>query len=151
MPMLKLMMAAALLAGAWAPVVLASAEERFTLLHDGAVVRDNRTGLLWEREPDREHEVWRRSLERCATKSVGGQTGWRPPTIQEIGTLVDTEQQDPSLPAGHPFVGIRSEIFWTSTPDPTFDMVAWQQSFLTGQAVTDQRSGMRRLWCVLAP
>ncbi len=125
------------------------AEERFALMHHDEVVQDRRTGLLWEREPDREHEVWRRSLERCATKTVGGQTGWRAPTIEEIKTLVDTEQQDPSLPSGHPFLGIRSEIFWTSTPDPAFDMVAWQQSFLTGQAVTDQKSGMRRLWCVL--
>ncbi len=127
----------------------ASAGERFTLMHNDEVVKDNRTGLMWEREPDREHDVWSRSLERCGPKSVGGQNGWRPPTIDEIKTLVDTDQNDPSLPAGHPFLGIRSEIFWTSTPDPTFDVVAWQQSFLTGQAVTDQKSGMRRLWCTL--
>lgn len=127
----------------------ASAGERFTLMHNDEVVKDNRTGLMWEREPDREHDVWSRSLQRCASKSVGGQKGWRPPTIDEIKTLVDTDQNDPSLPAGHPFLGIRSEIFWTSTPDPTFDVVAWQQSFLTGQAVTDQKSGMRRLWCTL--
>ena len=127
------------------------ASDRFMLVHNGEAVRDARTGLVWEREPDREHDVWSRSLERCATKEVGGQKGWRPPTIDEIRTLVDSEQNDPSLPAGHPFVGIRSEIFWTSTPHPTDDIVAWQQSFLTGQSVTDQKSGMRRLWCVLAP
>ncbi len=127
----------------------ASASERFTLMHNDEVVKDNQTGLLWEREPDREHDVWSRSLERCAPKAVGGQKGWRPPTIEEIKTLVDTDQNDPSLPAGHPFLGIRSEIFWTSTPDPKFDVVAWQQSFFTGQAVTDQKSGMRRLWCTL--
>ncbi len=136
----------ALLLSLWKP---APVDERFTLVHNGEAVKDNRTGLVWEREPDREHDVWSRSLLRCATKEVGGQKGWRPPTIEEIKPLVDTDQNDPSLPAGHPFVGIRSEIFWTSTPHPTDDIVAWQQSFLTGQSVTDQKSGMRRLWCVL--
>ena len=123
--------------------------ERFVLEFNGEAVRDTKTGLIWEREPDREHDIWSRSLTRCATKEVGGQKGWRPPTIEEIKTLVDLDQNDPSLPPEHPFIGIRSEIYWTSTPHPTDDIVAWQQSFLTGQAVTDQKSGMRRLWCVL--
>lgn len=98
----------ALVTGVFPPTFAA---DRFTLMHNGEAVRDARTGLVWEREPDREHDVWSRSLERCATKEVGGQKGWRPPTIDEIRTLVDLEQNDPSLPAGHPFVGIRSEIF----------------------------------------
>jgi hypothetical protein len=123
--------------------------ERFVLEFNGEAVRDTKTGLIWEREPDREHDIWSRSLTRCATKEVGGQKGWRPPTIEEIKTLVDLDQNDPSLPPDHPFIGIRSEIYWTSTPHPTDDIVAWQQSFLSGQAVTDQKSGMRRLWCVL--
>ena len=71
--------------------------------------------------------------------------------VTELGTRVDPEQQDPSLPQGHPFRNIRSGIYWTATPHPTDDIVAWQQSFFSGQAVTDQKSGTRRLWCVLGP
>jgi hypothetical protein len=36
-----------------------------------------------------------------------------------------------------------------STPHPTDDMVAWQISFFSGEPVTDQKSGTRRLWCRL--
>ncbi|MCC2640694.1 MAG: hypothetical protein K0S45_1107 [Nitrospira sp.] len=94
-------------------------------------------------------DVWDRSVARCARKTVGGRQGWRAPTIDEIKTLVDPAQQDPSLSTGHPFRNIKSGIYWTATAHPTDDMVAWQISFFSGQAVTDQKSGTRRTWCVL--
>lgn len=125
-------------------------QPRFTVLFDGAAVRDNRTGLVWEQEPDRIHDVWSASVARCGTKTVGGKTGWRAPTIDELKTLIDPEQRDPSLPADHPFSNIKSEIYWTATPHPTDDIVAWQVSFFSGEAVTDQKSGTRRVWCVLS-
>ncbi|HEU4684544.1 MAG TPA: DUF1566 domain-containing protein [Nitrospira sp.] len=126
-----------------------SGAPRFALLFGGAAVKDNHTGLIWEQEPDREHDVWSRSNERCASKDIGGQKGWRGPTVEELKTLIDPAQHDPSLPPGHPFSNIKSEIYWTATPHPTDDIVAWQVSFFSGEAVTDQKSGTRRMWCVL--
>lgn len=123
---------------------------RFVLVMGDEAVKDTASGLVWEREPDYMFDVWDRSVARCATKIVDGKQGWRAPSIDEIKTLVDLDQQDPSLPAGHPFRNIKSGIYWTSTAHPTDDIVAWQQSFFSGQAVTDQKSGMRRMWCVLA-
>ena len=123
---------------------------RFVLVLNDEAVKDTVSGLVWEREPDYIFDVWDRSLNRCATKTVGGRQGWRTPNIDEMKSLVDLDQQDPSLPAGHPFRNIKSGIYWTSTPHPTDDIVAWQMSFFSGQAVTDQKSGTRRLWCVLA-
>ena len=122
---------------------------RFTLVLGGVAVKDNQTGLIWEQEPDREHDVWSRSVARCAAKEVGGQKGWRAPSVDELKTLIDTSQHDPALPAGHPFSNIKSEIYWTATPDPKDDIVAWQVSFFSGEPVTDQKSGTRRLWCLL--
>lgn len=122
---------------------------RFTPVLDGAGVKDGQTGLIWEQEPDRIHDVWGASVARCLTKEVGGQKGWRAPSVEELKTLIDTSQHDPALPAGHPFSNIKSEIYWTATPHPTDDMVAWQVSFFSGEPVTDQKSGTRRLWCVL--
>jgi hypothetical protein len=125
------------------------ANSRFVLMWNGEAVKDSMSGLVWEREPDYIFDVWDRSLSRCAAKTVGGRKGWRTPSIDEIKTLVDLDQQDPALPAGHPFRNIKSSIYWTSTAHPTDDIVAWQLSLFSGQAVTDQKSGMRRLWCVL--
>jgi hypothetical protein len=126
------------------------ASSRFTLILNDAAARDNRTGLIWEQDPDRLHDVWGASVARCLTKEVGGKKGWRAPSIDELKTLIDASQHDPALPAGHPFANIKSEIFWTATPHPTDDIVAWQVSFFSGEAVTDQKSGTRRIWCVLS-
>ena len=144
--------AALLLLCAGAMPGAAQAEEsssRFVLILDGDAVKDSASGLVWEREPDYIFDVWDRSVARCATKTVGGRQGWRAPSIDEIKTLIDLDQQDPALPAGHPFRNIKSGIYWTATPHPKDDIVAWQMSFFSGQAVTDQKSGTRRLWCVL--
>lgn len=144
------LLGAGLLAGLYAGRGFAEQRDaRFALVMGGVAVKDSQTGLIWEQEPDREHDVWSRSNERCATKTVGGQQGWRGPTIDELKTLIDLSQHDPALPAGHPFSNIRSEIYWTATPDPKDDIVAWQVSFFSGEPVTDQKSGTRRMWCVL--
>ncbi len=144
------MLSAALwLDGAAAPALADSTNPRFTLVLGGAAVKDSQTGLIWEQEPDRIHDVWSASVARCATKEVGGKKGWRAPTVDELKTLIDASQHDPALPAGHPFSNIKSEIFWTATPHPTDDIVAWQISFFSGEPVTDQKSGTRRAWCVL--
>ena len=127
----------------------ATAFSRFSLVLNGAGVKDNNTGLVWEQEPDREHDVWGASVTRCETKEVGGQKGWRAPSVDELKTLIDVSQHDPALPAGHPFSSIKSEIYWTATPRLSDDMVAWQISFFSGEPVTDQKSGTRRMWCLL--
>ena len=110
---------------------------RFTAVLDGQGILDRKTGLTWEQEPDRIHDVWEASIARCATKSVGGRQGWRAPSVDELRTLIDQEQQDPSLPLGHPFSNIKSEIYWTATPHPTDEIVAWQVSFFSGNTETN--------------
>lgn len=146
-----LVMASCLLA--WVGLCRSTVEgaQRFTLVLEGQAVADSKTGLVWEREPDRIHDVWDASIERCATKTIGDRKEWRIPSVDELKTLIDPDQTDPSLPSGHPFSNIKSEIYWTATPHVQDDILAWQISFFSGQAVTDQKSGTRRVWCVLEP
>ena len=122
---------------------------RFTVAMGGEAVKDNKTGLVWEQSPDLIHDTWSASVARCPTKSVGGQKGWRAPSVEELKSLIDPSQTDPALPEGHPFSNIKSEIYWSATPSKSDDIVAWQVSFFTGEPVTDQKSGTRRVWCVL--
>ncbi|MGH7207857.1 MAG: DUF1566 domain-containing protein [Nitrospiraceae bacterium] len=123
--------------------------ERFTLVMGGEAVKDNKTGLMWEQSPDLIHDTWSASVARCPTKLVGGEKGWRAPSVEELKSLIDSSQTDPALPEGHPFFNIKSEIYWSATPSKSDDIVAWQVSFFTGEPVTDQKSGTRRIWCVL--
>jgi hypothetical protein len=126
-----------------------SSSGRFSLVVGGEAVEDKKTGLIWEQSPDLIHDTWSASLARCQTKSVGGQKGWRAPSVEELKSLIDSSRTDPALPEGHPFSNIKSEIYWSATPSKSDDIVAWQVSFFTGEPVTDQKSGTRRIWCVL--
>lgn len=126
-----------------------AAQARFILVLDGLAVQDTTTGLVWEQSPDRDFDGWAGSIERCRTKTVGGREGWRAPTIDELKTLIDPSRKDPALPEDHPFSNIKSAIFWAATPVPGDDVVAWQVSFFSGLAQTDQKSLPRRVWCVL--
>ena len=128
----------------------ASGQSRFALVMGGDAVQDTKTGLIWEQSPDTIHDVWKESVARCLAKTMGGRKGWRAPTVDELKSLIDSERRDPALPEGHPFSNIKSEIYWSATPSSTDDIVAWQVSFFSGQAVTDQKSGTRRVWCVLS-
>ena len=126
-----------------------TAGERFALMLNGEAVKDSKTGLVWEQAPDKEFDVWSASVARCATKTVGDQKGWRAPTKDELATLLDPDRSDPSLPEGHPFANIRSDIFWSSTPHASDDILAYYVSFFTGKVISDQKSQTRRMWCVL--
>ena len=110
---------------------------------------DVRTGLIWEQSPDFFHGAWTEAIVHCQAKTIGGQKGWRLPSIKELASLIDSSQKDPALPSGHPFDNIKSSIFWSSTPSETDDIVAWHVSFFTGEVVTDQKSQTRRAWCIL--
>ena len=128
---------------------VATAADRFTVTMNGEAVKDDKTGLVWEQSPDKVFDVWSASVARCSTKTVGGQKTWRAPTKDELATLLEPERRDPSLPEGHPFSNIRSDIFWTSTPHASDDILAYYVSFFTGQVISDQKSQTRRMWCVL--
>lgn len=123
--------------------------ERFVPVLEGEAIKDSKTGLVWEQAPDKEFDVWSASVARCVTKTVGGQQGWRAPTKDELATLIDPDRNDPALPEGHPFANIRSDIFWSSTPHPSDDILAYYVSFFTGKVISDQKSQTRRMWCVL--
>lgn len=126
-----------------------STSGRFLAVFSGAAVTDVETGFTWEQSPDFFYGTWSEAIEHCRAKIVGGQAGWRLPSIKALSTLIDSSQKDPALPSGHPFGNIKSSIYWSSTPSETDDIVAWHVSFFTGEVVTDQKSQTRRAWCML--
>lgn len=96
-----------------------SAAERFVILtaFNNEVVRDNETGLVWEKSPDRlTVYAWIDALAFCANKAVGGRKGWRLPSFVELSSLVDPNAPSfPTLPAGHPFTNIEAAFYWSAT------------------------------------
>src|SRR6184192_2356689 len=66
-----------------------STSSRFTCVMGNAAVRDNETGLVWERSPETTLNTWSVARFTCAKKAVGGRKGWRLPSFAELSSLMD--------------------------------------------------------------
>lgn len=90
---------------------------RFTVT--GKVVHDRLTNLFWLKHADITGSAvdWQLAFASITqwSRETGTQTvRWRLPTINELASLVDCDTYAPALPAGHPFTGIQTG-YWSST------------------------------------
>lgn len=133
------------------------AATRFVILtaFNSDAVLDKNTGLVWENSPQTEGLLWGSALSTCLNKNVGGQIGWRLPSIPELASLIDRSVADPgpTLPPGHPFLNVAPNVlsidYWSATtfsPDTT---IAWTVRFSNGRVGgANKTGGSLQLWCV---
>lgn len=84
-------------------------------------VTDNLTGLMWVQNagiiPGR--KIWADAIAACNNLELAGYADWRLPNLRELLSLFDLGTEIisgvPALPQGHPFVGIITERYCTST------------------------------------
>src|SRR2546425_6759096 len=107
---------------------------RFKCVMGGEAVRDNETGLVWEKSPSPTLQLWQNARGICATKTVGGRKGWRLSSIEELASLIDSSvpSPGPTLPSGHPFLNVQLDAYWAATTDATVSTNAWVGDFTDG-------------------
>lgn len=140
------------------PVVVEEPKPRFEMLEEysNAAVRDNETGLIWQRTPRTSTLVWEAARYTCSATQVGGRMGWRMPSSAELMTLLDTKNEDANglrLPADHLFTNVQgSTFYWTATenrpPRTGFHVVHFKDSPYIGWRVPGTTSPQFHLWCV---
>jgi hypothetical protein len=125
------------------------ASTRFIVLSNfnGEAVLDRETGLVWERSPSTIQRNWLNAQDSCPSREVGGRLGWRLPTVQELASLADRTQSDPTLPAGHPF-DVQSSFYWSATPSAAHSGDAWVVYFGDGDVFTSSPANTLYVWCV---
>lgn len=123
---------------------------RFTALRPfgGNAVLDKETGLVWEQSPDASTRTWVDALAHCYQREVGARKGWRLPTLEELASLVDASQADPSLPVGHAFANVQSAAYWSATTSAGDTANAWYVHFGSGGVDFLGKSASERVWCV---
>jgi hypothetical protein len=95
------------------------------IVEDGVIADQQNGGRRWQRATDGELRTQPEALAYCEALALGGQGGWRLPTVQELGTL----KLRPSGLSGGPqycypsidheaFPGTPGAEFWTSTTRP---------------------------------
>ena len=125
-----------------------SNSSRFTCVMGGAAVRDNETGLVWEQSPSTSLFTWSSAQSHCNALAVSNRIGWRLPTLQELGSLVDRSQSNPALPAGHPFSNVQSSTYWSATTFASDASSAWTVNFIVGGVFNVDKRGTFFVWCV---
>ena len=126
-------------------------DTRFIVLTNwnSEAVLDRETGLVWEQSPSTATYDWFNASVHCVRLSKGGRKGWRLPTIQDLASLIDPTQSNPSLPSGHPFtvhVGYWSATGIASSLNPDS---AWIVFFSNGFVGFSLKSiDIFLAWCV---
>jgi hypothetical protein len=124
---------------------------RFTILSafGDAAVRDDETGLVWEKTLETNEVSWTDARAACANKDVGGRKGWRLPSISELASLVDPSiRTGHTLPLGHPFTNVQMDVYWSATTVAGAQNSAWLVFFDTGKVSTGFKTIAFHVWCV---
>lgn len=123
---------------------------RFIVLTEfnNEAVRDNKTGLIWERSPRLDMYDWDRANERCLASNTSGRKDWRVPTVQELNSLIDPSSTDVKLPEGHPFNNVEPAIYWSATKPQGNATYALFVNFSSGRSGTLENYMSSFVWCV---
>ncbi|NLY93301.1 MAG: DUF1566 domain-containing protein [Myxococcales bacterium] len=101
----------------WVPAASAAPPPgQFTV--EGSNVRDNRTGLLWDRSPYQYSVGSTNSMDAAIARCTDKGEGWRVASLKELLSLVD-ETHGTSSAFPEPFIIGSGTSFCTSTRSPT--------------------------------
>jgi len=126
--------------------------QRFVVLmaFNNDAVLDKETGLVWEKSPQSAAVSASNARLTCANKAIGGRKGWRLPSLPELASLVDPSvtSPGPTLPSGHPFMGVQSANYWSASAHADNPTLIWGVGFNNGAVLGVSKAFDQRLWCV---
>ncbi|MBF0397943.1 MAG: DUF1566 domain-containing protein [Desulfobacterales bacterium] len=135
---------------------VAWASPRFTDNGNGTVT-DNNTGLIWLKDANCfSAKTWTLALSSCnnlasgscglTDSSVAGD--WRMPNVNELSTLIDYGRYNPALPSEHPFTGVQSHLYWSSSTNASSTNYAWDIYLSDGYVYNDNKTYAYYVWPV---
>ena len=73
---------------------------------------------------------------------------FRLPNIKELQSLIDFGEINPALPSGHPFTGVQSYVYWSSTSRAVITYYAWYLSMNDGYMTGGIKANDLYVWPV---
>ncbi len=131
---------------------------RFTDNENGTVT-DNLTGLVWLKNANCVgNKTWSDALAFanalkdgvCGLTDNSSAGEWHLPNIRELHSLIDFGNYNPALPSGHPFTGVVSSYYWSSTSFATSTDYAWYVALSIGNAYGGHETNTYYVWPVRA-
>ena len=113
------------------------------------VVRDNWTGLTWQRTTPFAAKTWSDAKAYCAGLSLGGGLlpAWRLATYKELLSLIAWRARNPALePDVFPAAG--TVTFWSASSSADSPSMAYSVDFGSGVGLASPQSGLLGIRCV---
>lgn len=120
------------------------ATERFE--EKEATVVDHKTERVWQMSDDGVKRTFNDALEYCKKLMLSGSQGWRLPTIEELSSLTDTNDFDPS--SATYLLEIKSSYYWSKTETAWDSKLAWSLYFNDGNSYFYKKSDQFYVLCV---
>lgn len=119
---------------------------RYDIDVGAGTVKDNATGLTWQRAVSASPLLWGDAVTYCG--SLG--SGWRLPAEKELETLVDVRVGNPGPTVDSTaFPGTPSNVYWSATPHAANPAsFAWYVDFRDGSSGTYNKGASRSVRCV---
>jgi len=105
------------------PVTTTFPVSHFTDNSDGTI-RDNFTGLTWQKIQSPDAMTWEDALTYCGDLSLAGKNDWRLPNVKELQSLNDVTLSKPSFNKNY-FTNVLAGNYWSSTTMVNTATVAW--------------------------
>jgi len=129
---------------------------RFTDNGNGTVT-DNCTQLIWLRNANCWGRQFWSNAKSKANSLASGNCGlqdnstagaWHLPTVHELQSLIDYSQYELALPSGHPFSGVQTGNYWSSTKNAYNTGNAWHVNLNHGYVRTYVKALPNYVWPV---
>jgi len=147
----------------------ATTATRFTALN--GTVTDNLTGLIWLQKANCINSdyssfdtdgtsgdgkvTWEHALifvkginDNTYPNCGASQTDWRLPNVKELQSLIDFSNTGPALPSSHPFTGVQTYYYWSSTTYATNTTRAWFVGLVNGYVNDGNKANTYYIWPV---
>jgi len=119
-------------------------------------VKDNITGLCWEKDGSTSGKTWQEALNECSNLDLGGHKDWRLPNIKELQSIVNYGNWFPAIGedtvggsgTGAPFVNTVSNSYWAGTSYADRPSYAWCVYFGNGYVGSYGKASTYYVRCV---
>ena len=110
-------------------------------------VKDQVTGLIWQRSQAPSTYTWSNAVSYCSTTLTLGGEVWRLPTLKELTTIVDYKLYNPSINSAA-FPSTSNSYFWSNSPFAGGAGSSWVVYFSNGGAGYGGQTGNVYVRCV---
>jgi len=84
----------------------------------------------------------------CGLADRSSASDWRLPNLNELRSLVDPSQHSPALPSDHPFTGVQTYTYWSSTTKVSSSGNKWAVDMGDGDVSADDKDYSHYAWPV---